>query len=85
MVSLTSIFEAVADASWLFHAMFRSFAHRFFGVVELAQVVDVPTCCLFVLRVFFEDSSYDSLELSKTPRLDLSSIRFSLLRSYKCT
>ena len=67
-MSLKSIFEAVKDASWLFQAMFRSCARRFLSAIELARIVNVPTCYLFVVRVFCEDSLFDLL--LKAPRLN---------------
>ena len=48
--------------------MSRSCAHRFLSAIELARVVNVPTCYLFVVRVFCEDSLFDLL--LKAPRLN---------------
>ena len=42
MTSLKSIFEAVADASWLFQAMFRFCVHRFSNAIELTRIVNMP-------------------------------------------
>ena len=55
MASLKSIFEVVADASWLFQAMIRFFVHRFSNAIELTRLVNMPTCHVFVVRVFCED------------------------------
>ena len=55
MASLKSIFEAVADASWLFQAMFRFFVHQFSNVIELMRIVNVPACDAFVVRVFCKE------------------------------
>ena len=68
MASLKSIFEAVADASWLFQAMFRFFVHRFSNAIELTRIVYMPTCYVFVVRMFCEEILFNLF--LKAPRLN---------------